>query len=152
MLPSKVRSVEVPRWYLTSPEPPKSSGWAAPPWNSEKIAVKGLPMKLARTLRRPRCGMPITTSFRPSWPPRFRICSSAGIMASPPSRPKRLVPVYFLLRNFSKTSAAVRRSRMARLPMSVNWVSLWIDSMRSWIQAFCAGSWMCMYSTPILPQ
>ena len=39
--------------------------------------------------------MPITISFTPSWPPRLMICSSAGTIASPPSRPKRLVPVYF---------------------------------------------------------
>ena len=31
------RSVEVPRWYLTSPEPSTASV-TAPPWNSEKIA------------------------------------------------------------------------------------------------------------------
>ena len=36
--------------------------------------------------------MPSTISFTPSWPPRLMICSSAGIVASPPSRPKRLVP------------------------------------------------------------
>ena len=38
VLPSKSRSDDVPRWYLTSPEPWTSSGLAALPWNSEKIA------------------------------------------------------------------------------------------------------------------
>jgi hypothetical protein len=32
--------------------------------------------------------------LQPSAPPRLMICSSAGISASPPSRPKRLVPVF----------------------------------------------------------
>ena len=36
-------------------ELPTSSGWAAPPSNSEKIAWKGFDMKLASTFRRPRC-------------------------------------------------------------------------------------------------
>ena len=36
--------------------------------------------------------MPSTISFTPSWPPRLMICSSAGIAASAPSSPKRLVP------------------------------------------------------------
>ena len=34
--PGISRSVEVPRWYLTSPEPSTSSITASP-WNSEKI-------------------------------------------------------------------------------------------------------------------
>ena len=37
----------------------------------------------------------MTISSTPSAPPRLMICSIAGISASPPSRPKRLVPVYF---------------------------------------------------------
>ncbi|PWC78652.1 hypothetical protein TSH64_31485 [Azospirillum sp. TSH64] len=152
MLPLKSRSDEVPRWYFTSPEPWTSSGLDGLPWNSEKTAEKGLPMKLVSMFRRPRWAMPTTASFRPSWPPRFRICSSAGIIDSPPSRPKRLVPVYFSCRNFSKPSAAVSRSRMARLPFTVKSVWLRPPSMRSWIQAFSSGSWMCMNSTPIVPQ
>jgi hypothetical protein len=38
--------------------------------------------------------MPMTISLTPSAPPRLMICSIAGISASPPSRPKRLVPMY----------------------------------------------------------
>ncbi len=152
MRPSNSRSAEVPRWYLTSAEPWTSSGLAGLPWNSEKIAEKGLPMKLASTFSRPRWAMPTTTSLTPSWLPRFRICSSAGIVVSPPSSPKRLVPVYLRSRKRSKTSAAVSRSNIASLPLAVNSVWLRMDSMRSWIQAFWAGSWICMNSTPILPQ
>ena len=55
-------------------------------------------------------------SFTPRLPPRLMICSSAGISDSPPSRPKRLVPVYLTSRNFSKPSASTSLLRMARLP------------------------------------
>ena len=41
-MPSNSRSDEVPRWYLTSPEPPTSAGLVAPPANSWKIAAIGL--------------------------------------------------------------------------------------------------------------
>ena len=71
--------------------------------------AEGLAHKVGKTLRRPRCAILMTISSRLSCPPRFKICSSAGIIDSPPSRPKRLVPVYFRSRNFSKHSAAVRR-------------------------------------------
>ena len=76
------------------------------------------------------------------------ICSSAGISDSPPSRPKRLVPVYLRSRNFSKPSASTSLLRIARLPSRVKVISLSGPSMRSWIQAFSAGSEMCMNSTP----
>ena len=42
LLPSNSRSDEVPRWYLTSPEPPTSAGLVAPPANSWKIGAVGL--------------------------------------------------------------------------------------------------------------
>ena len=51
------------------------------------------------TFRRPRWAMPSTISFMPSEPPRLMICSSAGISDSPPSRPKRLVPLYLTSMN-----------------------------------------------------
>jgi hypothetical protein len=76
------------------------------------------------------------------------ICSSAGTRLSPPSRPKRLVPVYLTSRNFSKPSASMSLFRIARLPSRVKLISLSGPSMRSWIQAFSAGSEMCMNSTP----
>ena len=151
-LSSKTRSAEVPRWYLTSPEPWTSSGRVALPWNSERIATYGLLTMLASTLSRPRWAMPRITSSTPSWLPRLRICSSAGIIDSPPSRPKRLVPVNLTLRNFSNSSASVSRLRMVFLPSAVNWVWLRMLSIRCWIQAFSPGSWMCMNSTPMEPQ
>ncbi len=75
---------------MTSPEPSTSSGEAEPPLNSWKITRCGLPITCDSTLRRPRWAMPRQISRKPSWPPRLMICSSAGIIASPPSRPKRL--------------------------------------------------------------
>ena len=89
-----------------------------------------------------------TISFTPSAPPRLMICSSAGIIDSPPSRPKRLVPVNLRSQNFSKPSASISLLRIARLPSRVKVISLSGPSMRSWIQPFCAGSEMCMNSTP----
>ena len=80
------------------------------------------------------------------------ICSSAGTIASAPSRPKRLVPVYFTSANFSKVSASISLLRIARLPSSVKAMSLSRPSMRSWIQDFCAGEVMCMNSTPMWRQ
>jgi hypothetical protein len=92
---------------------------------------------------RPRCAMPSTISLTPSAPPRLMICSSAGIIDSPPSRPKRLVPVNFRSQKFSKPSASTSLLRIARLPSRVKLISLSGPSMRSWIQPFCAPSEMC---------
>ena len=80
--------------------------------------------------------MPSTISFTPALPPRLMICSSAGISASPPSRPKRLVPVNLVSQNFSKPSASISLLRIARLPSRVKVISLSAPSMRSWIQPF----------------
>lgn len=44
--------------------------------------------------------MPNTISRAPKLPPRLMICSSAGISASPPSMPKRFVPVNFVAQYF----------------------------------------------------
>ncbi len=68
--------------------------------------------------------MPMTMSFTPSAPPRLMICSSAGIIDSPPSRPNRLVPVNFRSQNFSKPSASTSLLRIARLPSRVKLISL----------------------------
>ena len=72
------------------------------------------------------------------------ICSSAGTMASAPSRPKRLVPVYFTSQNFSNASVSISLLRIARWPSGVKRMSFSSPSMRSWIHAFCAGLVMCM--------
>ena len=67
----------------------------------------------------------------PSAPPRLMICSSAGIIDSAPSSPKRLVPVNFTSQNFSKPSASTSLLRIARLPSRVKVISLSGPSMRS---------------------
>ena len=59
-----------------------------------------------------------------------------------------MVPVYLRSRNFSKPSASTSLFRMALRPSGVKEISLSLPSMRSWIQAFSAGSEMCMNSTP----
>jgi hypothetical protein len=60
-----------------------------------------------------------TISSTPRAPPRLIICSSAGTMASPPSRPNRLVPGKRLCRKRSKPSASISLFRMASLPSLV---------------------------------
>jgi hypothetical protein len=94
--------------------------------------------------------MPMTISLTPSWPPRLMICSSAGTVDSPPSSPKRLVPVYLKSRKRSKVSASISFLRIAFLPFGVKLIS-W-PSTRSWTQFRCSGSEIYMYSTPIWPQ
>ena len=71
-----------------------------------------------------------------------------GMTVSAPSRLKRLCPRYFVCRKRSNASAALSRSRMRRLSSSDG--STLTPSTWSWIQAFCSGSWMCMYSTPMV--
>ena len=57
-----------PMWYFTSPLPPSSVATTASivrsPSNSRRISSYGRPMTCARTSRRPRCAIPITTSMR----------------------------------------------------------------------------------------
>ena len=115
---------QAPRWYFTSPEPSTSLGVAEPPLNSWKITRCGLAITCASTLSRPRCAMPTTISFTPIAPPRLMICSSAGMIDSPPSSPKRLVPVNFRSQKFSKPSASISLLRIARRPSRVKLISL----------------------------
>ena len=63
--------------------------------------------------------MPSTISRTPRLPPRLMICSSAGTTDSPPSRPKRLVPVYLTSMKRSKPSASMSLLRIAFLPIVV---------------------------------
>ncbi len=69
---------------------------------------------------------------------------------SAPSMPKRFWPTYLVARNFSKASAALRRPRMWRC--SSGSIRLLTPSTCSWIQCFCTGSEMCMYSMPTVRQ
>ncbi len=77
------------------------------PSNSRKIRLYDLPMVLASTLRRPRCAMPMTTSFISSSTAALSRVSSSGMRLSAPSRPKRLWPTYLVWRNRSKASASL---------------------------------------------
>ncbi len=129
---------------MTSPDPSTSSGFHEPPLNSLKMARNGLAITFDSTLRRPRCAMPITISFTPSWPPRLMICSSAGMIASPPSSPNRFVPVYLMSAKRSNISASMSLRRMAVLPFSVKRMSFSAPSILCWIHDFCAGEVMCM--------
>ena len=66
--------------------------------------------------------------------------------------PNRLVPGKRLFRKRSKPSVSISFFRIAFLPSGVKVISLSLPSMRSCIHAFSAGSEMCMYCTPTLPQ
>lgn len=68
-------------------------------------------MMLTRRFRRPRCGIPITTSLQPTEPARWINSFTIGMKDSPPSTPKRFAPTNLLPRYFSRPSAAVKRSR-----------------------------------------
>ncbi len=104
----------------------------------EQLAI-GLAITLTSTLRRPRWAMPSTISWTPSWPPRLMICSRAGMVASPPSRPKRLVPTKRLPEKRSKPSASISLLRIAFLPSGVNLTSLSAPSMRRWQPVLLLG-------------
>ena len=62
-------------------------------------------------LRRPRCGIPTTTSSTPSSAEVSITCFSAGIAASPPSTEKRFVPTNFTWINCSKPSTSVSSAK-----------------------------------------
>jgi hypothetical protein len=120
------------------------------PSNSRKICWRLLPTMLASTLSRPRWGMPMTEPSSPSSAAAESTASSMGMADSAPSMPKRLAPTYLVARNRSNASAALSRSRMWRCS-SASGTTL-TPSTCSWIQRFCSGSWMCMYSTPMVRQ
>ena len=150
--PATSMSVLVPRWYFTSPEPWTSSGLAPTPLNSEKTWVKAFFTTLTSTFSRPRWAMPIAISFTPALAALSMMVWIAGMVLSPPSRPKRLVETYLRAQKASKPSASVSCSRIWRLPALSKAVLQGAPSMCCWIQAFWSGAWMCMNSTPIGPQ
>ena len=100
-----------PRWYFTSPEPCAAAGFMLPS-NSVKIFEYGLPTMLASTLRRPRCGMPMTTSSSSCSAHWSMTASIIGMTASAPSSEKRFWPTYLVCRNVSNASAALSLLRM----------------------------------------
>mmetsp|Transcript_54603 Transcript_54603/g.114072 ORF Transcript_54603/g.114072 Transcript_54603/m.114072 type:complete len:200 (+) Transcript_54603:2249-2848(+) len=148
------RSIVKPRWYLTSPLPrrfPVESMAAVPSMNSKSISSKGLRMTLARTLRRPRWGMPMSTDSTPSSTARSMSALRPGMRASTPSSPKRFVVLYFVARKDSKVTAKVRRSsrRSVALASYSNFLAF---SNLDRIQFCCVRSAMCVNSTPTVPQ
>ena len=70
---------------------------------------------------------------------------------SAPSRPKRFWPTYLVARNFSNASAALSRLEDVALLVGGR-ARASTPSTCSWIQRFSSGSWMCMYSMPIVRQ
>ena len=59
----------------------------------------------ARTLSRPRCGIPIHTSSSPRSAALEITASRIGITDSPPSSEKRFCPTNFVCKNVSNASA-----------------------------------------------
>ncbi len=78
-------------WYFTSPEPVMASMFCLPS-NSLNSACGALPSTLTSTLMRPRCAMPMTSSWMPRAPPCWIRSSSMGMRLSPPSSEKRFWP------------------------------------------------------------
>ena len=149
--PSNSRFAEAPKWYFTSPSKSFLESIFSPK-NSLNITLKGFCIIFARTFNLPLCGIPIFTSFTPKCPPRFIICSKAGISDSAPSRPNLLVPTNFMCKNFSKPSASINLLSIALFPFSVNLIPFSFPSILSLIQDLSFGSAICINSYPIFPQ
>mmetsp|Transcript_11153 Transcript_11153/g.47575 ORF Transcript_11153/g.47575 Transcript_11153/m.47575 type:complete len:488 (-) Transcript_11153:233-1696(-) len=152
------RSYDVPRWYLTSPDPvycdPPSVACPAgfgPALNSLKMLCNGLRTTFANTLSRPRWGMPIVSDSTPSSEALSMASLNPGIRVSHPSSPNRFAAVYLLLRKFSNISDHARRSSKTFF-RSLEYSSAFCVSILSRNQLHLSRSWMCMYSYPMLPQ
>ena len=105
---------------------------------------------LASTLSRPRWAMPMQTSCSPASAADSQISSISGIVVSPPSRLNRFCPTNLVCRNVSNASAWLSLSRMRSCSSRGGfWCGF---STRSWIHRRCSGSWMCMYSMPMVRQ
>lgn len=92
------RSIYVPRWYLTSPEP---SSAASNPANWLNICISGLRHTLANTLSRPLCANAMIMLSTPKSVLLSMICFMAGIKISHPSTPNLFSEVYFFDRKAS---------------------------------------------------
>ena len=73
-----------------------------------------------------------------------------GMADSAPSRPNRFWPMYLVSRNRSRASAALSLARIWRCSSGSR--SVLTPSTCCWIQRFCSGAMMCMYSTPTVRQ
>ena len=80
----------------------------------------------------------------------FSAASSSAMTVSPPSSENRFCPMYLVCRNVSNASALFSRPRMYFCSSTGGFSCL--TSTRCWIQRRCAGSMMCMYSTPTVRQ
>ncbi len=67
---------------------------------------------LARTLSRPRCGIPMQTSSMSSAAARHRMRSTSAMADSPPSSENRFWPTNLVCRKVSNASAALSRRRI----------------------------------------
>mmetsp|Transcript_34726 Transcript_34726/g.88899 ORF Transcript_34726/g.88899 Transcript_34726/m.88899 type:complete len:241 (-) Transcript_34726:472-1194(-) len=110
------RSIEYPKWYLTSPDPSTASDalspWRGPSINSYRISSSGLRITFASTLSLPLWGIPMVM-----WehPPSTAVSMQdfiPGMKASIPSRPKRFVTPYLVARKLSKFVANTSLSNM----------------------------------------
>mmetsp|Transcript_61349 Transcript_61349/g.168427 ORF Transcript_61349/g.168427 Transcript_61349/m.168427 type:complete len:211 (-) Transcript_61349:344-976(-) len=120
------------------------------PRNSLNTSSIGLRRTLARTLRRPRCGMPTTTSSTPSSVTLSTMVLRPGIIDSTPSRPKRLADAKRIPRIDSNFSEYARRSRIMAFSSLVKGVGC--TSIRLRIQFSFSRSCTCSHSTPMVEQ
>ncbi len=92
-------------------------GFVEPPWNSWKMAEKGLAITFASTLRRPRWAMPkndLTDTEIAAALDDLLECRDHAFAAI---EAVTLEPVYLTLRKVSKPSASISLLRMAFLPL-----------------------------------
>ena len=104
LFPSNSRSVEVPRWYLTSPDPPTSSGLDAPPSNSLENRAIGFGHDVREDVQAARdapCRSPFPRRRR--WPPHLIIASSAGTIGFAAIEPEPLGADIFAAQEGSPT-------------------------------------------------
>lgn len=155
-----------------------TSSAASKPANCVNIWGNGLRHTLAKTLRRPRCGIPIITDSTPSSVETSITSFMAGINISPPSRPKRFSDEYFLAKKASNLYlikfylhsniqclsneitlhicnthpvARVSRARIRRFCSGEKFITPGV-SKRFLIQLHCSNELINMYSTPTLLQ
>ena len=109
-------------------------------------------MTLVSTLSRPRWGMPSTISSTPRCAAVRITVSMAAIALSAPSSEKRLDPGYLTLRKRSNPSDRQISENTRFFSSGPSSASPRVPSNLRWIQAFSSGLWMCMNSTPMVPQ
>ena len=106
---------------------------------------------LASTLRRPRWAMPITTSATPRAGGRVeeRVEQDDGRLG--PFEAEALLPDVAGVEEALEDLGGVEAAEDVALLVEVERGRL-DPSTCCWIQRFCSGSWMCMYSMPSVRQ